>query len=40
MLTACRSMGLSRPSLFRDLDSLGAYISRSFIGNTEMPDEL
>jgi len=38
MVSACRSMGLTRPGLFRDLDSLGSYIAQSFIGNTEMTD--
>ena len=40
MAATCQSMGLSRPSLFRDLDSLGAYISRSFVSRTEITDEL
>lgn len=40
MDAACRSMRLSRPSLFRDLDSLGAYISQSFVSHTEMTDDI
>ena len=40
MIAACQSMGLSRPGLYRDLDSLGAYISRCFANRTEMADEL
>jgi hypothetical protein len=38
MVAACRSMGLSRPGLFRDLDSLGSYIHQSFISGTSMTD--
>jgi hypothetical protein len=36
---ACRSMGLSRPGLFRDLDSLGAYVMQSFIDRVETLNE-
>lgn len=39
MRAACLSMGLSRPNLFRDLDSLGAYIRENFVARTEMSDE-
>ena len=39
MKAVCLSMGLSRPSLFRDLDSLGAYIGENFVARTEMSDE-
>jgi hypothetical protein len=39
MSAACVSIGSSRPSAFRDLNSLGAYISRSFATHTEMSDE-
>lgn len=38
MLAACRSMGLNRPGLFGDLDSLGTYITQSFISGTAMAD--
>lgn len=38
MTAACRSMGLTRPGLFRDLDSLGAYIARNFIAGAELED--
>jgi hypothetical protein len=31
---ACRSMGFSRASLFRDLDSIGASVSRDFVGSS------
>jgi hypothetical protein len=34
---ACQSMGLSRHGLFRDLDSLGAHITQSFIDQTGGP---
>jgi hypothetical protein len=40
MRASCRSMGLSRPTLYRDLDSLGAYICESFLSGTEMPTAL
>jgi hypothetical protein len=36
MIATCQSMGLDRPSLFRDLDSLGSYISRTFIDGTDV----
>ena len=35
---ACRSMGLSRLSLFRDLDSLGDSIRETFINTSDLPD--
>jgi hypothetical protein len=38
MEAACRSMGLTRPSLFRDLDSLGHYIRRNFLDGLELED--
>src|SRR5262249_12518668 len=34
----CRSMGLSRLSLFRDLDSLGDSIKEIFINSRDVPD--
>ena len=34
----CRSMGLSRLSLFRDLDSLGDSIKETFVNTREVPD--
>lgn len=40
MVAACRSMGLTRPGLFRDLDSLGAYVSHSFISGTGIDDAI
>jgi hypothetical protein len=40
MLASCRSMGLTRPSLYRDLDSLGAYICKSFLDRAEMSGAL
>jgi hypothetical protein len=38
MIAACQSLGLSQPGLFRDLDSLGSYVTRSFINNTRMAE--
>jgi hypothetical protein len=35
---ACESIGLSRVSLFRDLDSLGEYTRETFLTNDEIPD--
>ena len=35
---ACRSMGIDRLSLFRDLDSLGNSIRGSFINTKDLPD--
>lgn len=32
MIAACRSMGISRPTLFKDLDSLGAAVARGLDG--------
>jgi hypothetical protein len=40
MVAAFGSMGLTRSGLFRDLDSLGTYISRSFISGTDMTDAI
>lgn len=34
----CRSMGLSRLSLFRDLDSLGTSVKETFISSRDIPD--
>jgi len=34
----CRSMGLTRLSLFRDLDSLGDSIKEIFINSRDVPD--
>ena len=36
MIAACRSMGLTSPGLFRDLDSLGTYITQNFVGGTDV----
>jgi hypothetical protein len=38
MRAACQSMGLSRVSLFRDLDSLGRSIGRDFMNNIRRSD--
>lgn len=38
MVAACRSMGLTRPGLYRDLDSLGNYITRSLVTGTSMAE--
>jgi hypothetical protein len=38
MSLACRSMGLFRSGLYRDLDSLGTSLSQHFAGNTEPPE--
>lgn len=38
MQAACRSMGYSRYSLFRDLDSLGKSIAEGFVSNSRMSD--
>jgi DNA-binding phage protein len=38
MTAACRSMGLSRPTLFRDLDSLGATFARALDGSAGTAD--
>jgi FRG domain len=35
---ACRSVGLSRLNLFRDLDSLGKSVREAFINNRYLPD--
>jgi hypothetical protein len=40
MTAACHSMGLSRPALFRDLDSLGAYVSYCFAERITMSGAL
>ena len=40
MLETCRREGLTRPSLFRDLDSLGAYVKETFIGGADLADEI
>lgn len=40
MLASCRSMGLSRPGLFRDLDSLGMFVNETFRNRAEMPETL
>jgi hypothetical protein len=40
MIAACESMGLSRPGLYRDLDSLGAYVSGCFADGIDMVDAL
>jgi hypothetical protein len=40
MIAACGSMGFTRPGLFRDLDSLGEYITKSFISDTAMAHEI
>jgi hypothetical protein len=37
---ACRSMGLSRLSLFRDFDSLGNDLKQTFMSTSELPDVL
>jgi hypothetical protein len=38
MTAACRTLGLSRPSLLRDLDSLGDYVFRSFVDRSDLTD--
>jgi FRG domain len=38
MQDACRSLGYSRPSLFRDLDSLGKSIAQEFTNSNQAPD--
>jgi hypothetical protein len=38
MRAACSSLGLSRPGLYRDLDSLGEYVSTSFRDRTQWVD--
>lgn len=40
MWASCRSMGLSRPGLFRNLDSLGEYVNESFLSGSAMPENL
>ena len=40
MWASCRSMGLSRPGLFRDLDSLGMFVKETFLNRVEMPETL
>jgi hypothetical protein len=39
MIAACKSMGLSRPTLFKDLDSLGVAFAAIFDGSTDATDE-
>jgi hypothetical protein len=38
MVAACTSMGLTRPGLFRDLDSLGLYVRQHFLEGVELED--
>lgn len=38
MRATCSSLGLSRPGLYRDLDSLGEYVSTSFRDRTQWVD--
>lgn len=38
MVAACTSMGLTRPGLFRDLDSLGASMCRNFLEGRELEE--
>ncbi len=38
MIAACQSMGLTRPDLFRDLDTLGTYVTQNFIGGKDFVD--
>lgn len=38
MVAACSSMELNRPALFRDLDSLGLYITQSYLNGTATSD--
>lgn len=40
MWASCRSMGLSRPGLFRDLDSLGVFVNESFLNQSDIPEIL
>jgi hypothetical protein len=41
IVTTCDSMGLNRPSLFRDLDTLGTFITETFLSNAEdWPDAI
>ena len=40
MVATFESLGLTRPGLFRDLDSLGNYISRNFISGIDTTDSI
>jgi hypothetical protein len=41
IVMTCESMGLNRPSLFRDLDTLGNFVTETFLSNAEdWPDAI